>query len=885
MPITAETDLLTAVLGRPLVWAYGRHVVAGNIVLLDDSPDDHRLIYVALGEGVWDSVVDLWLNGESLSDRTGLADGQGYLFHPGKAGELGTGGETGSQKMDRWFPTGVTQLNFSHAAYVSIWADRDTSAPGPDLDIRGIYQTRKLQEYDSSGTPTVYQYSANPAWEILDLLLNLYQLPTSRMDFASFVQAAADCDVLVNGQKRFEGHAFFTDKQGDQALDKLLASCRGFLADYAGKISLRVDQARSSVHDFTLDNIAAGSFHWENADTSRRPNRIVAKFRDIANNYAFVEKMVDDEAHQDKLGRISRAEVDLGNSRYGQVFRIGKYLLGRSTALPELVRLRGLEDSFHLMPGDVVRVKHDAAPWIYAGGTPDFKEFEVLECTDLPNGERDFLLNEYLSTLYTDDEETEQALQSPAVQARAGLPAHVTGQAVSEGPGFTRDGHAISNVTVSFTSPSPKKNWAAVRIYVVGLAGGTKPLLVAQFSESPGTFQLESTNETVTFYFVSVAADGRERAILTSPSSSVLLDGQTSAPVPVSNLTGQAGGQLGQVVRLTWSENIEVDLEHYEIARRATAATQQSNITDTDIIATVKAAGQSATRKAQWDDAPGSGLGTQYYYARAVNKTGLASAWRPDPPATLQIDHKAPDATSDTAAPTSGLVPGSSYIFIGGGVSDSRKQAGALVIDYSAPPSIPASNNMAGVVIYCFEMKTWADINATTDLQTKLVEIAFDPLRSQRIVLEWENRYLETVKGALENYFGLSVLSTLIGFTPGSLLYLASQAQDAKPPTGNFDPSVQDYGARKVIGRSTGNLQLDTNSASAEVESLKRLDARNGLRMKRYADLGAALDGNSAVWTGMVGGETGFVWDGTNYWFIHKAAANKWKAQMTQVTP
>ena len=120
MPITAETDLLTAVLGRPLVWAYGRHVVAGNIVLLDDSPDDHRLIYLALGEGEWDSVVNLWLNGESLSDRTGLADGQGFLFHPGKAGEVGTGGETDSQKVDRWFPAGVTQLNFSHAAYVSI---------------------------------------------------------------------------------------------------------------------------------------------------------------------------------------------------------------------------------------------------------------------------------------------------------------------------------------------------------------------------------------------------------------------------------------------------------------------------------------------------------------------------------------------------------------------------------------------------------------------------------------------------------------------------------------------------------------------------------------------------------------------------------------------
>ena len=881
MPITAETDLLTAVLGRPLVWAYGTHIVAGNIILMDDSPDDHRLIYVSLGEGEWDSVLNLWLNGETLSDRTGLSDAQGYLFHPGKAGEAGTGGETGSQKVDRWFPASVTQLNFSHTAYVAIWAERDTTAPGPELDIRGFYQTRKLQEYDSSGTPTVYQYSANPAWEILDVLLNFYKLPESRMDFASFVQAAADCDVVVNGQKRFEGHVFFTDEQGDQVLDRLMATCRGFLTDYAGKISLRVDQARSSQHDFTMENTAEGSFRWENADTSRRPNRVVMTFRDIGNDYAFVEKMVDDEAHQDKVARITRAEMDLGNARYGQAFRIGKYLLSRSTALPEMVRLRGLQDSFHLTPGDVVRVQHDAAPWAYAGGNPDFKEFEVIEATDLPNDERDFLLNEYLSTIYTDSEETEQALASPAVQSRYGLPGNVTGPAASEGPGFARDGHAVSNITLSFTPPNPKKNWAAVRIYVVGLAGGTKPLLVAQFNESPGTFQFESTNETVTFYFVSLAADGRERAILTSPSASVLLDGQASAPVPVSNLTGQSGGQLGQVVRLSWNENVEVDIDHYEIARRATAATVQSDITDADIIASVKAAGQNAARKAQWDDAPGSGLGTQYYYVRAANKTGLAADWRPDPPATLQIDHVAPDGTKDTAVPNSGLVPGATYSYIYGENNDSRKQAGAVVIDYLAPASVADSENMAGVFAYRFELKTWADINFTTDLQTKLIEIEFQPLRSQRIVLPWENRYLEHVKGALVNYFGISTFGTLIAFAAGASPFLASQAQDAKPPTGNFSKDVQDYGARKIIGRSTGNLQLDTNSASAEVETLKTLNTTaQPLRIKHYA-LGAALDATN--WPLEVNNQIATVWDTVNLWLAVQESGNKWKVQMTQV--
>ncbi len=819
-PLPDDLDLLTAVLGRPVVWAYGRHIVAGNVILMDDSPGDHRRVFVALGEGEWDAPENVWVNGETFTDRSGLADGQGYLFHPGKPGETGTGGETGSQKISRWFPGGVTQLNFSHTAYIALWIPRDVAAPGPDLDIRGIYRARKLQEYDSSGSPTVFQWSANPSWEILDLLLNFFKLPTSRIDFASFVTAAGDCDALVNGNKRFQANVFFTDEQGDQALDRLLSACRGFLTDYAGKISLRVDKARSSVHDFTMDNIGDGSFRWENSDTGRRPNRIVVKFRDTGNNHQFVEKMVDDEAHQDKVKRITRAELDLGNSTYGQAFRIGKYLLSRSTALPELVRLRGLLDSFHLLPGDAVRIKHDAAPWTYVSGNPDFKDFEVLECTDLPNEERDLLLQEYSAAIYTDDEETSQALQSPAVQAREGLAGLVTGVLVSEGPAISRDGHVVSRVTCSFTPPNPKKNWAGVRFFITGYQGSTNPLEVASGDASPIKFDLEPTNETITVYFVSFGADGRMRAILTAPSASVLLDGQASAPVTPSNFTCQAVVAKGQVVILTWSENIEADIDHYEIARRQDATAPG----DADVVATVAAAGELATKKAQWEDAPGSATANYRYYVRAVNTTNLKSAFA----GPCSIRALAPDGTKDTGVPSSGIVPNSTYISLGGDSSDSRAEAGALVFDYTPPGSIAESDNMEGVFAYRFELKTWADTNATQDLQTKLIDIAFHPLRAQRIVLSWPNRYFEQVRAALVNYFGASGFNVIIAWAAPNLLFTASETQDAKPPTANFDKSVQDYGARKVIGRSTGDLELDTNSSSAKVKANKVLNLAGG---------------------------------------------------------
>ncbi len=83
--ITTELlDRLTAQLNKPVALAYGRHLVAGNIVLRDDDTTNNvTILMVALGEGEWDSVEELRLNGLVL-------DASKFHFHPGKDGETGT---------------------------------------------------------------------------------------------------------------------------------------------------------------------------------------------------------------------------------------------------------------------------------------------------------------------------------------------------------------------------------------------------------------------------------------------------------------------------------------------------------------------------------------------------------------------------------------------------------------------------------------------------------------------------------------------------------------------------------------------------------------------------------------------------------------------------
>ena len=246
--ITTELlDRLTAQQNAPVALAYGRHLVAGNIVLRDDDTTNNvTILMVALGEGEWDSVEELRLNGLVL-------DASKFHFHPGKDGETGTGGVDGDQKIDLWFPAGIQGLTFSRTAYVAIRSTEDIEAPTSEFLVLGKYKTRKVGTYDSNGTLLSTVYSANPVWQVLDMLL--MREPTSRIDFASFVSEAAYCDaeITVNSQTvtRFESHVAFPKQVsfGD-ALQALLNTCRG-------DRHLASDASAAAVHAVALSGLAA----------------------------------------------------------------------------------------------------------------------------------------------------------------------------------------------------------------------------------------------------------------------------------------------------------------------------------------------------------------------------------------------------------------------------------------------------------------------------------------------------------------------------------------------------------------------------------------------------------------------------------------------------
>ncbi|MBI4459492.1 MAG: hypothetical protein HY648_05490, partial [Acidobacteria bacterium] len=440
MPVsTKNTDILTASLGKPVALAYGRHVVGGNVILKDENAAEQTVVFVALGEGEWDGIESLYVNGAAVD----ITIPENFQFHKGLDGQLssdgalepeGTGSlwpfdDEGDQKVDALTPPGIQGLTFSRTAYLALRIPFDPFAPGPELSVRGVFRTRKVRLFDAGGVQTAFEYSENPAWQIADLLTTIRGLPDSRLDWASFKAAADYCDEQIEGGeggavRRFVSHVAFAEEVDfDRALEAPLATCRGYLTYIAGTIGLRIDQPRSPVFDFTMNNIVEETFKTWRRDTRESPNRLELIFRDLDNDLQVTSKVWNHEPQQARTERIIAAALQLGNLPQHQAERIGNYLLTRAIDNNLFCRFRGTPSAFSAMPGDVVRVGHDAAPWSQgASGDASFESFEVLEVAEHPDETREFLCQVYRDSSYPDAAGPAQNLIGTTVRRRPSAP-------------------------------------------------------------------------------------------------------------------------------------------------------------------------------------------------------------------------------------------------------------------------------------------------------------------------------------------------------------------------------------------------------------------------------------------------------------------------------
>jgi hypothetical protein len=293
-----------ALSGAALPLAYGPCRVRGNNVLNQQLANNNRIALYILGEGPWDGIDRLWMNGKLIDLTTTTL----IHFHNGFDGTLGAGlaptsfgGDQGVDQFWSLLPSNFQPLTLSRKAYLMVQAVPDPQAPSNTLDVVADYRTMRVRIFDATGAQTAFQYSLNPAWQILDVIIremlnrewttagaaagggDLTAAMKARISFTSFKAAADICDtVLASGAKTFEGGVAWPSLTGmQQALDTLCTLSQTYLVEQGGQITLLPDQARPSTFTLTSSHITAGSFQATKSQLRGAQNRFIGTFNDI----------------------------------------------------------------------------------------------------------------------------------------------------------------------------------------------------------------------------------------------------------------------------------------------------------------------------------------------------------------------------------------------------------------------------------------------------------------------------------------------------------------------------------------------------------------------------------------------------------------------------
>ncbi|HWR37694.1 MAG TPA: hypothetical protein VN622_17665 [Clostridia bacterium] len=294
-----STELLqiaTAQLGIPRPLLYGKVSGKGNMLLLHQTTYDNvRYALIGLGDGELDGPDKIFVN------KKPLQDGALFHFHPGSDAPL-TGlapvSAGGDQRVDSFFnvfPSQVQRLPYNRLSYLFLQIAPDPGAPSDEFDwlvqLRGL----KVRTFDASGNQTGYQFSQNPAWWKVDLMLRavvkreallnaaLSADERARFDWASIYDTAQRNDALLSGgQKRYEGGVALVQRSSlASALSQMCVMDQSYMIERAGKIFLYSDKPRASTFLLKAVHLVGEQpVRLEKTNLRGAPNRYIAKFRD-----------------------------------------------------------------------------------------------------------------------------------------------------------------------------------------------------------------------------------------------------------------------------------------------------------------------------------------------------------------------------------------------------------------------------------------------------------------------------------------------------------------------------------------------------------------------------------------------------------------------------
>ena len=446
-----------------------------------------------------------------------------------------------------------------------------TSIPAVQVLMQGL----KLWQFDTSGNFLGEQFSSNPAWVLLDILMRSWYT-LEEIDTASFAAAAAYGDALISVDDPVGGSVQLPRFQCNFALNvsqsagQIIRSIRNgsrlyLVLNTAGLLEVRVENTFAlqqptlppgsnslntfnngwPAYEFDATSIArnkdgSSSVQLSKLGAQDTPNRLTIEFQDAYNQYQQDSLSLEDEADVDLCGQEVAVNWDaVGISTFSQASRMLLLGLNRGISGNAFIQFQTSVKALGLLPGDLITVS-------YVKENLERTPFRITKIT--PGNS--FRTATITAQFHDDDWYSDTATGITGglgVQSGqgSGLPAPITGTVldangnlqlgIAEAEVTASDGSAQLALTVSFTAPSGQ----------IGTL--TAPLigLVLVVSTTGGTL----AGGVNLFYAVSTVDSGGGESLLSFMAQATTTAGANTNSVVIDGIQLPVGGVSFNVYR------------------------------------------------------------------------------------------------------------------------------------------------------------------------------------------------------------------------------------------------------------------------------------------------------------------------------------------------
>lgn len=331
----------------PVPVIYGETRIAGALVYAGVSGAENEFLDMIIGwcEGEIEGVQDLWFDDVPSTD--GRYAGLVTVVH-----RTGTDSQTAIPSAVTNIPGWTSNHRLRGIAYSYVRLEYDPEAFPRVPVVSALVRGRKVEDF-RNGVPSTPVYSRNPAVCIYDYMTNTRfgrGIPKSEIDFDSFIEAAAACEVTettaTGSQNRYDLNGTLNiDRTSIDNLRDMLTSCRAYLIFTGGKYRLLVDQAEPTTLEFDESNIV-GPIQLQLDAKSARVNRVRARFINRARNHqpdivvadsttyrtedngTLLEKVIELPMTTDRSRAFRMAVLELEQSRYTKTIQFQTTMYG-----------------------------------------------------------------------------------------------------------------------------------------------------------------------------------------------------------------------------------------------------------------------------------------------------------------------------------------------------------------------------------------------------------------------------------------------------------------------------------------------------------------------------------------------------------------------------